>query len=66
MTVWESDHLIVVLKQGNACGAKGVTSLRKGERKHSLTLEFDMLWVQNRTLYQHELVAVSSVEEPVA
>ena len=43
MASWESDQLIVVLKQGNACGAKGLagrprsrdtfSGLRTGPRK---------------------------------
>ena len=43
MVLWESDQLIVVMKQGNACGAKGLageprnrdtsSGLRTGQRK---------------------------------
>ena len=43
MASWESDQLIVVMKQGNACGAKGLageprsrdtsSGLRTGQRK---------------------------------
>jgi len=28
MAYWESDQLIVLLKQGNACGGKGLTGVR--------------------------------------
>jgi hypothetical protein len=30
----ESDMLIVVMKQGNACGAKGHALVRRGLRRH--------------------------------
>ena len=34
MPVRESDMLIVVMKQGNSCGAKGHALLRRGLRRH--------------------------------
>jgi len=34
MSVRESDMLIVAMKQGNSCGAKGHALLRKDEGKH--------------------------------
>jgi len=33
-TLWESDQLIVVMKQGNSCGAKGHALLRRGLMRH--------------------------------
>lgn len=44
MTVWKSDYPILVKKQSNVCGAKGITLLCKGEEKHSLTGELEALW----------------------
>jgi hypothetical protein len=28
MAVWKSDQFVVLLKQGNACGGKGLTEVR--------------------------------------
>jgi len=36
-TLWESDQSIVVLKQGNACGAKGLAVMGRGDRATSST-----------------------------
>jgi group II intron reverse transcriptase/maturase len=37
MTPWESDRSIVVVKQGNACGAKGSAVMDRGDRDTSST-----------------------------
>ena len=34
MTYWESDQFIVLLKQGNACGGKGLTGVQVTSRAH--------------------------------
>lgn len=36
-TLWESDQSIVVMKQGNACGAKGLAVMGRGDRATSST-----------------------------
>ncbi len=35
-TLWEADQSIVVMKQGNACGAKGLAVMGKGRQGHFL------------------------------
>jgi len=34
MAFWESDQFIVLMKQGNACGGKGLTEVRKTSGAH--------------------------------
>ena len=34
MTLWESDQFIVLMKQGNACGGKGLTGARMTSGAH--------------------------------
>ena len=34
MTLWESDQFIVLMKQGNACGGKGLTEVRMTSGAH--------------------------------
>ena len=34
MTPWESDQFIVLMKQGNACGGKGLTGVRMTSGAH--------------------------------
>jgi len=34
MTYWESDQFIVLMKQGNACGGKGLTEARMTSGAH--------------------------------
>jgi group II intron reverse transcriptase/maturase len=40
-TSWESDQSIVPVKQGNACGGKGLTGAPESKGKHSLYAEAD-------------------------
>ena len=47
MTYRKSDYPIVVWKQGNACGAKGITLLCKGEVRHIKTAEWEKMWKLN-------------------
>jgi hypothetical protein len=34
MTFWESDQFILLMKQSNACGGKGLTGVRVTSRAH--------------------------------
>ncbi|MDI6886932.1 MAG: hypothetical protein QMD22_11475, partial [archaeon] len=39
MMHWQSDYLIVLMKQGNACGEKGVAAIHNVSGKHSVHSE---------------------------
>ncbi len=41
---WESDQFIVLLKQGNACGRKGLTEVRVTSRTHLPHTEVGNRW----------------------
>lgn len=47
MCVRESDKLIVVLKQGNACGAKGLALLCRDLGPHCPGTDLEKQWKQN-------------------
>jgi hypothetical protein len=67
MSVRKSDMLIVVMKQGNACGAKEHALLCRGLRKHCSSLR---TWIRNGNKINPPIkecgrvLLVSSSEEP--
>ena len=52
MIYWQSDQFIVMMKQSNFCGVKGLTLVCKGVGQHVPDTDLDKTWKRNYALYR--------------